>query len=368
MLWLWTSVAAKAAIATGNLAAILRTYRTLSGVTQKALADALGYDVTYISALENERRHITSVSDLRRIADHLGLPRHILGITDPHDADYQAMLQFGESTLRLAIIARGAGKPAEAINELWPLIVLLEARLAEGQAEHAVLDLLARARAQLGVFLGDVLPKERLATATRWTGRALHITSRLDDQNLHAYALRVHGNELRKAGNETAALTRLQHAAAIASDDERPAALVQLARAAAEVGHAQLFVDTLINAHRLCDVLAPTPLFNPTVLTEVQLRGLMRTDRTIEAINLVSTEAASAHLVAPQWRIIERITTGEVLLAAGDASHAVHVLKAALSSAEVHRLPQQIQRIARLVEGTHEQLADAAAGALARLR
>lgn len=158
VLWLWSSAAAAAAIASGNLAHILRTYRTLTGTTQKTLAQALGYDVTYISALENERRHIHTIGDLRRIADHLGLPPHILGITDPHDADYQAMLQFGESTLRLAAIARGAGKPAEAINELWPLIIRLETRLGTGLVDHAVLSLLTRARAQLGVFLGDILP------------------------------------------------------------------------------------------------------------------------------------------------------------------------------------------------------------------
>ena len=353
-LWLWTSPAAKTAVATGNLATILRTYRLLSGVTQRALADALGYDVTYISALENERRHITGVTDLRRIADHLGVPRHVLGITDPHDTDYHAMLQFGESTLRLAVIARSAGKPADAINELWPLIVCLEARLTQGQAEHAVLDLLARARAQLGVFLGDLLPTQHLATAARWTGRALHIAAHLNDRDLHAYTLRVHGNELRKAGNDTAALARLQQAAALASDTERPAVLVQLARAAAETGHARLFDDTLGEAWRICQTVTTTALFNPTVLSEVRLRGLMRTDRTREAIRHLEDETPEAHLVAPQWRIIERVTCGEVLLAAGRAHEAAGILIAAVNAAAAHRLPQQIQRILRVARSAPE--------------
>lgn len=42
-LWLWTGPAAQAAVATRDLAAILRTYRATTGATQRDLAESLGY-------------------------------------------------------------------------------------------------------------------------------------------------------------------------------------------------------------------------------------------------------------------------------------------------------------------------------------
>jgi len=50
----------------------------------------------------------------------------------------------------------------------------------------------------------------------------------------------------------------------------------------------------------------------------------------------------------PQWRVIERITTADVLARAGDDHTAASMLSAALSDAATLRLPHQIQRIIRL--------------------
>lgn len=61
-----------------------------------------------------------------------------------------------------------------------------------------------------GVALGHLLPEEQMATATRWTGRALRLARDLDDRDLLASVLRMHGNELRKAGRTAAAMTRLR--------------------------------------------------------------------------------------------------------------------------------------------------------------
>jgi hypothetical protein len=59
--------------------------------------------------IETGRRDVVDVATRLRIARHLGLPPHILGVTDPDNADVAAMLQFGESTLRLASLARRSG-------------------------------------------------------------------------------------------------------------------------------------------------------------------------------------------------------------------------------------------------------------------
>ena len=155
------------------------------------------------------------------------------------------MLAFGTSVIRLAEIARHSGRAAEAVSELWPLITRLEARVAAGYAEPEAMSLLAQARMSLGVALGHLLPDERLATAARWTGRALRIAWHLGDRPLLGLVLRMHGNELRKAGHPAAGIIRLRQALQV---DDHPvrqgAGLVLLARAAAESGQADLFDAT----------------------------------------------------------------------------------------------------------------------------
>jgi len=77
----------------------------------------------------------------------------------------------------------------------------LEARAAEGHLERATLTVLGQAWVSLGVCLGDLLPDERLWVAARWTAKGLTAARHLDSQPAFtAYALQMHGNELRKAG------------------------------------------------------------------------------------------------------------------------------------------------------------------------
>jgi len=199
--------AAEQAGAGGDLGTILRGYRRACALTQQQLADLLGYDRTYISMIESGRRHLTDRGTLAHIARTLAIPPHVLGIAGPDDADFAAMLAFGTSVIRLAQIARQGGRAAEAVSELWPLITRLEARAAAGYAEPETMSLLAQARMSLGVALGHLLPDERLATAALWTGRALRIAWHLGDRPLLGLVLRMHGNELRKAGHPAAGMS-----------------------------------------------------------------------------------------------------------------------------------------------------------------
>jgi transcriptional regulator with XRE-family HTH domain len=347
--WMWTAGEAAAALASRDLATILRTYRRLNRFNQQQLADLLGYDKTYVSMIETGRRSINDVGTRRHIARTLGLPTHVFGVTDGDDADFAALVQFGGGAIRLAEIARQAGRAVEAVNELWPLIARLEARAAEGHVERETLVLLAQARVALGVSLGTVLPEERLAAAARWTGKALIIAERLGDPFLLAHTLRMHGNELRKANRIPAAIARLNRAVALSTDREgQGAALAFLARAAGEHGDRDMF-DNAIDRFR--DVLHNGPargmLFNPFTFREVHLRGLLSTGRTAEAVQVMRTDHADAAPAAPPWRIIERVTAGQVHLAAGDRDGAADALRTALAAAEAHRLPHQIQRTIR---------------------
>ncbi|MET7802551.1 helix-turn-helix domain-containing protein [Streptomyces decoyicus] len=233
VVWHWATPQARTILNSGDLGAILRFHRTVHGLNQTELGNLLGYDKTYISALELRKKTMGDVGSLRRVAEQLRLPPHILGVTDPADTDHRAMVQFGQSTVRLAEIARQSGHASEAVAELWPLVARLEARLEDGHAEREVLRLLAHARVGLGVALGNVLPEERLATAAHWTAKSLSIAAHFKDPGFTSYALRMHGNELRKAHIRGAAVDRLRQAAALAPDREtRAAVLPLLARAA----------------------------------------------------------------------------------------------------------------------------------------
>ena len=265
----------------------------------------LGYDRTYISMIESGRRHLTGRGTLAHIARTLAIPPHVLGIAGPDDADFAAMLAFGTSVIRLARIARHSGRAAEAVSELWPLITRLEARAAAGYAEPETMSLLAQARMSLGVALGRLLPDERLAAAARWTGRAVRIAWYLGDRPLLGLVLRMHGNELCKAGHPAAGIIRLRQA--------------------------------------LQDVL-----FSPFSVREVRLGGLLATGRPAQAAELAGRYPAEGGPPSPHWRVIERITTAEVLARSGDEHTAETMLTAAISDAETLRLPYQVQRIIRL--------------------
>jgi hypothetical protein len=126
--------------------------------------------------IERGRRSVTDRGTLAHIASTLAVPPHVLGIAGHDDADVASMLAFGTSVVRLADVARHSGRAAEAVSELWPLITRLEARIFAGHAGAEMMRLLAQASVSLGVALGHLLPEERLATAARWTGRALRIS------------------------------------------------------------------------------------------------------------------------------------------------------------------------------------------------
>ncbi|WP_230396217.1 helix-turn-helix transcriptional regulator [Streptomyces blattellae] len=367
--WHWATPQAQLVLAAGDLAGILRFYRRVHGLNQTALAELLGYDKTYISALELGKRALDDIGSRRRVCEALRLPPHVLGITDPTDTDHWAMLQFGESTVRLAEIARQSGHASEAVSELWPLVARLEARVDDGHTERDILHLLARARVGLGVALGNVLPEERLATAARWTAKSLEIAEYFGDPGMTSYVLRMHGNELRKANLRGAAVQRLCRAAATAPDDNaRAAAFPLLARAAGGLGNGELFDWVMRETDALLDRVDHTSLFNPFSLHEIRLRGLVSTGRTDLAMRLVEHSPMPTTVVAPQWRVIELITVAHVQLLASDTGGAAQSLDTATQEAVVQRLPHQLQRIMRTAGSRLPAQQAAASQSLDRIR
>lgn len=368
--WHWATPQAEAVLASRDIGAILRFHRAVHGMNQSELGRLLGYDKTYISLLELGKRSLDDIGSRRHIAETLCLPPHVVGVTDPADTDHRAMLQFGESTVRLAEIARQSGHASEAVAELWPLVARLEARMEDGHTERDDLHLLARARVGLGVALGNVLPEERLSTAAHWTAKSIDIARYFGEPPFISYVLRMHGNELRKAHLHGAAVDRLQHAAAIAPHNEAKAAVLPLlARAAGAIRNQPLFDGAMRETNRLLDETEHTSLFNPYALHEIRLRGLMATGRTDIAIQLIEQGSpVPTTTVAPQWRVIELITVAQVRLAADDHGSAAQSLHTAVDEAVRQRLPHQLQRIVRAADYRLPEIREVADHALDRIR
>ena len=368
--WDWTDHASCQALRSGDLGAILRAYRRINGLSQERLAAVLGYDNTYISMIETGRRAVHDVATRRHIGKTLAIPAHLLGVTDPADIEFVAMVAFAESTIRLAELARSAGRAAEAVNELWPLVARLEARAAGGHLEEATLTVLGQAWISLGVSLGTVLPDERLWMATRWTAKGLTAARHLGSQpGFTTYALRMHGNELRKAGQAARAVTVLQQAVDTATcDQDRGAALALLARAVGQMGDSALFAWASASYQRLADVHGSDgPLFNAFIWREIQLRGLLDTGDHARAFRL-ALDTVSCPAPAPQWQVIERITYADVLATAGDDATAEAILLEAVDLGRRYRLPHQIQRAARIAQRVHRlDLANHAVTTLAQV-
>jgi transcriptional regulator with XRE-family HTH domain len=368
--WMWSDPNAAAALSTRDLALIMLAYRRSNQLSQAALAQILGYDPSYIAMIEKRKREPGDLAGRRHIARRLGLPYHLLGVTDPDDGDFAAMVQFGDSVVRLAEIARQSGRAVEAVNELWPLAARLEARAAEGRLEPDTLQLLASARLALGVSLGTVLPEERLNGAAVWTGKALMVAQHVEDTAFLAHTLRMHGNELRKANRSRAAVARLEQAVAVSSDPTgRGSALTLLARAAGEAGRGDEFTTAVDGCRRLLDAGAEQGmLLNPFTVREVQARGLLALGQPREALRVLDRDNVGDPM-APQWQVIERVTAGEVMAASGDRDGANEALLNAVATAEYRRLPHQIQRAIRAAErGGLAAAVDAGKAALRRLR
>jgi hypothetical protein len=85
-------------------------------------------------------------------------------------------------------------------------------------------------------------------------------------------------------------------------------------------------------------------------------------------MRIIHTGLPAATPVAPQWHIIERVTTGQVLLAGGQPDEAEEALRMALAAAETGRLPHQIQRTIQAAEtGRLDDVASDGRAALDRL-
>ncbi|MFE3553760.1 helix-turn-helix domain-containing protein [Streptomyces sp. NPDC059193] len=76
----WAHPGLRAAVAAGDWSTVLRTWRTLTRVSQTKLGALVGLAQPDVSAIENRRRAVTSVEVRQRILEGLRVPTELLGV------------------------------------------------------------------------------------------------------------------------------------------------------------------------------------------------------------------------------------------------------------------------------------------------
>ena len=336
----------------GNVGAILRSYRRAGGLTQQQLADMLGFDRTYISMIESGRRSIT---DRGHSGAHLPHARHSAACARHRRGGRRGLRRHAR--IRCLGYPAGrhrpaGGRAAEAVSELWPLITRLEARVASR---------VRRTGDRCGCWPRPVCPSgSRSGTCcprSRWppppAGPAGHCASpRTSGPDLLAPVLRMHGNELRKAGHTSAGMTRLWQSLQV---DDHPATAAPYWSCSPAPQPSP--------GRRTCSTGSPGSASRHSTPT----KGTKSCSAPLPSGRSASADCSrpaaqdrrstwrkvlrpAIGRPTPQWHVIERVTTADVLARAGDEHTAVGMLSAALSDAETLRLPHQVQRIIRLTD------------------
>ncbi|MER5489362.1 helix-turn-helix transcriptional regulator, partial [Streptomyces sp. NPDC002812] len=100
---LWSHPQLVAAVAAEDWAAVFRTYRQLTGLSQTKLGERVGLVQPEVSNIERGRRQVTSVEVRQRIVDGLRVPAHLLAADQPRvdSPPMQKILIGGSSRLSL---------------------------------------------------------------------------------------------------------------------------------------------------------------------------------------------------------------------------------------------------------------------------
>lgn len=81
----WESPAVLTAVQQGDTGIVIRHARRAKGETQRQTGDACGYSQSEISRIENGRARVYDTRTLGRLARHLDIPGHLLGLAPVDD-------------------------------------------------------------------------------------------------------------------------------------------------------------------------------------------------------------------------------------------------------------------------------------------
>ena len=147
----WESPAVLAAIAEGDRGTVIRHARRAKGETQRQTGDACGYSQSEISRIENGRAHVFDIRTLSRLARHLDVPAHLLGLAsvdvdgiDPsvRRRDFLREAAVGAATAVLTADGQSRRGMAglltltDSASDEYPTLAALEKRVASGHAVY----------------------------------------------------------------------------------------------------------------------------------------------------------------------------------------------------------------------------------------
>ncbi|GHP00607.1 hypothetical protein KSF_106540 [Reticulibacter mediterranei] len=339
---------------TSDVGQTLKRFRVLHHLTQRDLADILGFDQSYISKLENGQ-NVRDIVTLKHILHCLCLPAEWLGLAEQGSSSGQStdLIEIAPSVIKLSQTAREAGRADAAVAEVWPLILRLEAQIISESSHTQLLMTLAAALAVLGVILGDLLPEEDLWVSVHFFKKAVRIVDDQADREMAAEIYRGYGNELRKHKQYAEAVPYLEQALRFSPDPvSKGYAAALLARTFGEMGDRENFHDAIHTALHFQDITAAfTPTFNPVMIQEVYVRGLTHVGSLAQIPTLINQDVSRSLSVsvAPQWHVISHLTKAEAQFRLNRVDEGLENLKTALTGAELCKLPHQVQRAIRAV-------------------
>lgn len=326
-----------------DLGETLREYRREKSLTQRDLAELLGFDQSYISRLEAGTKRIRNVDEIIRIGAELGLT------LDP-------VTELGNHIIDLAAGLREAGQPAQALDHIQALLRFLTR--SEVQPTELALKTHCRALTAQSLILGDLRPETELGvTSIRAAESAWSLARETQDQELQSEVLRCLGNELRKARRPNEGIPALVESMRLAAHPAgRGSAAQYAARAFADATDWRSFQDAMKIAYWCVDRLEePATKFNDGTVAEVAARALFHFGRVKQARPLIE-KALSFPFTVPQWRVIVYVTAGELSVTEHDLESAIFFWN--LAHQEMARstsLPHQLERVASI---TRAVLAD----------
>jgi transcriptional regulator with XRE-family HTH domain len=109
----WQSPAVLTAVQQGETGTVIRHARRAKGETQRQTGDACGYSQSEISRIENGRARVYDIRALGRLARHLEIPGHLLGlapVADEVDVRRRDFLREAAVGAAAALTADGQGR------------------------------------------------------------------------------------------------------------------------------------------------------------------------------------------------------------------------------------------------------------------
>jgi transcriptional regulator with XRE-family HTH domain len=200
----WESPAVLTAVREGNTGTVIRLARHAKGATQRQTGDACGYSQSEVSRIENGRARVYDIRTLDRLARHLDIPPHLLGLADIDPVDWSVRRRdfFKEAAAgAAAAMLTTNGRGGRGLSDLLalsgpapeesPTLARLEKRIASahavyqrGEYQHVADGLCALIGSTTSgtVLAEDERSRQRVLAAQGWSFvLAAKLATKLDD-------------------------------------------------------------------------------------------------------------------------------------------------------------------------------------------